>query len=151
MIDPGIFEKGFDLLDLSTGQSVPHQVSIISDPSDPRPWAAELVARGRRQNTPAREIVFFAEQLPAFGYRSYRLVPHEAGSTKENAAFTRSDAQAIENRFFALKIDSQSGGITSIIDRESGEELVDAEAPHGFGNLVVRRCGDASFGESEIL
>lgn len=156
VIDPGIFEKGFDLIDLSTEKSVPYQVSVISDPSDPRPWAAEFVARGRRQNTPAREIVFTAEDLPAFGYRTYRLVPHEAGPDKSGPGESRENTSAgfsadtIENRFFALKIDAQTGGITSIIDRESGEELVDAEAPHGFGNLVVRRCGDASLGESEL-
>jgi len=133
-----VLKGGFDLLDVETGKPVCSQLSKISDPTDPRPWSAERVALSRTRDKFAWEIAFEAEGVPAMGYRSYRVVPRNGSAAVQDD--TAPAVESIENSFFRLGIDAETGNIVSLFDREMGRELVDANAPHPFGDLVVRSC-----------
>jgi len=136
-----LLRQDFDLVDEETGERAEYQISRIADAADPRPWAAEQVAIGRIWTKFGHEVVFPAGSLPAMGYRSYRLVPTGKERPAPSDGFT--DACHLENAFYRLVIDAATGAITSLLDQELGAELVDSEAPHGFGSLIVRSCASA--------
>ena len=47
----------------------------------------------------------------------------------------------IESPFFKAVIDAKNGRIASLIDKRTGKELVDANAPQGFGQYFYERFG----------
>ncbi|MEW6755155.1 MAG: glycosyl hydrolase-related protein [Candidatus Latescibacterota bacterium] len=50
----------------------------------------------------------------------------------------------MENRFFRVGLDPRTGAVASLFDKELGRELVDAVAPHGLHQLVVRRVASGA-------
>lgn len=147
-LDEQFVKQDFDLVDVDTGENVRYQLSRLTDATDPRPWAAERVAIGKISPRSSCEFVFMARALPAMGYRTYRVVP--VGTERPAAADTSMDPCNVENDFFTLAIDAATGSITSLFDKEFDKELVDANAPHGFGDLIVRSCATAEEQAGEV-
>jgi hypothetical protein len=134
---PGeIVEKPFELVEVGTGKRVPYQLVRTTDPQSAIPWAAERVAVGK-----LTEIVFLAEDLPSMGYKTYQVVPCKHWP-KFDGGHTATD-KVLENQFFRLELDTERGTIRSLLDKELGQELVDPDAPHGFGQMIIRDCGTA--------
>ncbi len=81
----------------------------------------------------------FASKIPPLGYRSYRieLTPEPV----KQAARTRF-AGSVENRWYSLKIDTLSGKITSLYDKQAGRELVKPGAEYGFGEFIYETLGN---------
>ena len=142
IFDPplSMLEQPFEIVDVSTGERVPYQVSTIEDPQAAQRWAPERVAMGKVDPRHKSEIVFVAEDLPAVGYKTYKIVPcaewpaYAAGCEVTASA----SVQVIENRFYRLELDVEQGTIASLFDKELGRELVDRNAAHGFGQMIVR-------------
>ena len=142
------------LVDTSTGKEVPHQVVRLKDPLAARPLAAERWAMGGAEEGYRWELVFVARELPSLGYRIYLLtpacmeekreekrsgVPPKASMSVSGVPSVRVDkAPALENKFYHIEMDARSGVVTSIYDKELQREWVDACAPYGFNQLVVR-------------
>ncbi|MDR2674042.1 MAG: glycosyl hydrolase-related protein, partial [Opitutaceae bacterium] len=96
--------------------------------------------------------VFVAEDVPAFGYKTYRMaaappaadaaaaapadVTAPAGAGAGAAGAPAAGADAISNEYYIIKFDRESGAVSSIIDRELDRELVDPAAPYQFNQLV---------------
>ena len=81
----------------------------------------------------------YAEDLPAFGYRTYEL----ASEGKYVAPRTCAAASnTFENARYRLTFDLAHGGIRSIWDKELGRELVDPNAPYALGEIVFERNPD---------
>lgn len=143
-----LLAQPFELVDAATGQSVPYQIAVLDSPQAAQPWAAEryglgLVERdGRGEAEYFKEIVFLAEDLPALGYRTYRIVPCAEWPAFDTSA-TGHDG-AIENQFYRLEADAARGGITTLVDKELGRELIDWDSQHGLAQLIVRRSDDGS-------
>ncbi|MGH2533119.1 MAG: glycosyl hydrolase-related protein [Thermomicrobiales bacterium] len=82
--------------------------------------------------------------VPAMGYKRYLFTsgddrqPHQAGSTP--AVRVSGDAAVLENDRFALSID-ETGGISSLVDVQSGAEFVDRSSWPGL-NALVRYVAD---------
>jgi hypothetical protein len=76
----------------------------------------------------------WAEDIPAFGYRTYRLLEGPPGL--ERAPSTRISEHAIENRFFRVTLDPATGAISSIFDQELGVELVDQASCYRLNQFV---------------
>jgi len=140
IVDPpaSLLERPFQLIDVSTGEPVVYQVAEITDPQAASPWAAERVAMGKFEegSDHTHEIVFVTEGLPAMGYKTYQIVPCD--EWPEFTVECTATDQTLENRFFRLRVDAESGVITSLLDKELGRDLVDHGAPHGFGQMIVR-------------
>jgi len=142
---PEIVEGRFDLIDVVTGETVPYQIETLDSPLGPQPYAAQRIglgAGGKRYGffeVPAglaRDLVFHANGVPAIGYRTYRLRPRAEPPVFADGV-TASDT-ALESPFYRLELDPATGFVRSIMDRESGRELVDANAAHPFGAVLVR-------------
>jgi alpha-mannosidase len=129
-------KEPFDLIDEETGQKVPYQIVEMDSPQDPVPYAAYRYARGQFENKELFELAFVAEGVPSIGHKTYRL------EAKEKAAGFSSSVvvgeNSMENRFFKIKLDPQTGAVESIYDKELSRELVDKQAPHKLNQFVAR-------------
>ena len=129
-------KEPFDLIDEETGQKVPYQIVELKSPQAPVPYAAYRYARGQFERRELFELAFVAEGVPSVGYKTYRL------QTKEKAARFSSSVvvgeSSLENRFFKVTLDSQTGAIESIYDKELSRELVDKKAPHKLNQFVAK-------------
>jgi hypothetical protein len=164
---PAALVRGdFDLLDVETGEPVPFQLVELTSPHEPVPYAPQrhgLAQGGKRLGffeAPSglnRDLRFVARDLPACGYRTYQLRPWPESPPPRPAHVPSSDL-VIENEYYRVQADRDTGRVTSLTDREADRELLDADAPHALGQLVVRdpdgvlpseaavRCQRAAYG-----
>jgi len=82
---------------------------------------------------------FVAKAIPPMGYRSYVFVNEER--LPEGRATIDAASNTVENAFFRVVLDPNRGCITSIIEKKTGREMVDAAAPHGFGCYLYQQFG----------
>jgi len=146
-----LVERPFDLIDLETGRKVPYQIVELKDPHAPVPWAAHRYALGKRDPAHLKEIVFVAEDMPPMGYKTYRIVP--VNVREEFATSIKVGDTTIENRFFRVSLDPETGAIITIHDKELGREIVDGDAPYKLNQFVARWAesgGEESPKASEI-
>ena len=66
-----------------------------------------------------RTLRFVANDVPPGGYKTFQPVADAVA--KEQSG---SDAGVIENKFFRLKVDAARGGLVSLVDLQTGRELV---------------------------
>lgn len=95
---------------------------------NPLPWTRSgLVQRGGRS--------FFVRDVPPCGYRTIPLPPEaeRAGPRESKGPAT------LENLYFKVVLDPARGAITSLIDKRTGREWVDARQPHGLGQYLNER------------
>jgi len=85
---------------------------------------------------------FYARNIPAGGYKTFSPV---AGTVaQETVAGGRN---AIENKFFRLKVDPARGGIMSLVDLASGRELVSAKDENTLGSYMHERFAQTNVSE----
>ena len=89
------------------------------------PWCE--IAR----NSEMTVIAVSLKDLPPCGYRALKRGPAGHGLKREPT-----DGNAIESRTYRVTFDPASGGITSILDKESGRELVDPKAPYRLNEYL---------------
>ena len=135
-------DKPLTLIDTQSGRVVPFQIVELESPQAPVPYAAEQYARGQFNRSELFELAFVAEDVPPLGWKTYRLEP-----SKEGASFPSSIVVgdgSLENRFFKITLDPNTGAIASIYDKQLKREIVDKHAPHKLNQLVVRwtKSGD---------
>ncbi len=122
------------------------------------------------QDHPAyQRIRFIARGVPAVGYRTYHVRDRLARAAAETPSDTSTSAQAgapsratsattasgassptgqrdtIENNFYRVRLDAESGSIRSIFDKQLGRELVDDKSPYRFGQYVYVTGGGEPF------
>jgi len=83
-------------------------------------------------------LQFIAKNVPPSGYTTY--VP-AAAAKRITVSSPLADEKSgiIENEFFRMKIDSEKGAATSVIDKKSGKEMVDPNSGYGFGQYMYER------------
>ncbi len=104
-----------ELVDLTTHQKVP--LEVLSD-------------IGREGFVHVR---FLASDLPSVGYKCFQV------HTVPKPAPTDSSSQpnpVIENKYYRITTNVQSGAIQSIFDKELQRELVDTASPYRFGQYL---------------
>ncbi len=114
--------EGTVLIDAATGRLVPYEVL--------------------ERKHGALTIRFWAEDVPAIGYRVYRL---ERG---QDAAGIRvqldSTAAVVENRFYRITLDPDRAAIKGVLDKELGCDLVDPASEYRLGECLFVSGGDNS-------
>jgi hypothetical protein len=80
-----LIKNGFEVIDVSTGRVVPHEVYEVTDPLAPVPYAGYRYAMGQYDYDEKYDVRFIAEDVPALGYKLYRLAPSPlAGESQSN-------------------------------------------------------------------
>ncbi|RBL90107.1 glycoside hydrolase family 38 N-terminal domain-containing protein [Chitinophaga flava] len=82
-------------------------------------------------------IQFIAKDIPASGYRNYQLIKQDA--PMGTALSMNETTHTIENKYFRIQLDTEHGAIASMLDKNSGRELVDRNSGYGFGQYVYER------------
>jgi hypothetical protein len=122
-------QKGSELIDLVSGNSVPYQV--VSDlPAFPFEPGQHPFAR----------IRFFAQGVPALGYKCYSI--RTEGAKPAPAAAAVKPGTILENNFYRVVFDAQSGAVKSIFDKELKKELVNSASPYQFDEYLYVSGGD---------
>jgi alpha-mannosidase len=75
----------------------------------------------------------WVREVPPLGYKILRIETSDQPRAKETAP---ADSATLENAFYKLTVDSQRGAVTSLVDKETGAELVDGQAAWGLGQLI---------------
>lgn len=71
------------------------------------------------QKIEGNKAIFFAENIPSNGYKSFRIIE----ATKSNYELVKISKEEAENRFFKIKFDSK-GQIISFINKEANREIL---------------------------
>ena len=129
-------EKPFDLIDMETGKKVSYQIVELNSPEAPVPYAASRYAIGQFNRAELFEIVFIAEDVPAMGYKTYRLMARQKTTSFESSIVV--GKSNLENRYFKITLNPQTGTMESIYDKELSREIVDKNASHRLNQLIVR-------------
>ena len=74
-----------------------------------------------------RRRLSFVANLPALGYRVYRLVPSEF---PVEFPFVRASGTVLENEFYRLEISPQTGCIADLVDKRTEVRVFTGEAAH---------------------
>jgi len=81
-----------------------------------------------RQGEGYRRVRFLAANVPALGYRVYRLKASAAGSLPVEPGHDLKAANAIENDFYRIIVDPARGGVTSIFDKQLRRGILDSKS-----------------------
>ncbi|NLH15885.1 MAG: hypothetical protein GX455_04850, partial [Phycisphaerae bacterium] len=128
--------KAFELVDVATGEKVPYQVATLAGPLSPSAYSAYRHARGSYEGHELTDLIFVAEEVPAMGCRTYRIVAAEKGPVFPTGM--KAEGTTIENEFFRVEMDTQRGGIKSVFDKKLQRELVDPKADAALNQIVVK-------------
>jgi alpha-mannosidase len=93
------------------------------------------------QALPEGGSCFVATELPSVGYRTYRRAAKAEPATNA-VSFAGS---RMENEFYRVTLDARSGALSSILDKETGRELIDAESEYRLGELIYVSGGEGSY------
>jgi alpha-mannosidase len=100
------------------------------------------------QALPEGSSCFIAADLPSVGYRTYRL--HDLNPNLNLNPASSSQTQ-MENEFYRVTLDPASGALRSILDKETGRELVDPESEYRLGEIIYVSGGEGSHAVSSNL
>jgi alpha-mannosidase len=92
----------------------------------------------------AQTIRFMAADLPAFGYKVYRLghgTPHPA------APAVSAPGNVLENQFYRITLDPRHAAIKSVYDKQLGRELVDPSSPYLLDEYLFVSGGGTAKGQ----
>ena len=68
-----------------------------------------------------REVLFIAERVPSFGFKTYEL---RKQSSKPLASTPADSSFVIENQYFRVTVGRDSGWVKSIVDKTTGREFL---------------------------
>ena len=89
-----------------------------------------------------RRLLFLAENVPGLGYRAYAVRRRENAAPSNGASAPGS--WEIESRYYRLRLDRGTGAIAELVDKETGRDLVDKEAPYRLNELTYVSGGEHS-------
>ena len=117
-------QRPLAVVDGATRERVP---CVVEDQEN-----AQFRVRGSR-------LIFVARDVPSFGYRRYDLIEGE----DEQEGPESGDEPCIENEYYLVRFDLARGMVTELLDKTSGLNLVDTDAPFGFNQYVYDRYASA--------
>jgi len=85
----------------------------------------------------------WVKDIPAMGHKKLLLKVTDQQNTTEIGA-SQPHAQTLENAYYKLDIDVATGSLSSLIDKETNQQLLDKEAPWGLGQFIYERLGNRS-------
>ena len=105
--------KAVKIIDIATGAEVPAQ--MLSKRAEGAWWELDV------------------KDIPALGVKTLKIEVSEADPAKPALA---TQTEALENQFYKLVIDKNTGAISSLFDKELNLELTDAQNPWKIGQAI---------------
>lgn len=119
--------NGLELVDSASGTKVP----------------VSLTDRGEHTS----KAHFWAENIPAAGYKTYLLRPAQA----EPSATAEPAPEVMENDFYRLTLDPGTGSVRSLFDKQLNRELVDPSSPYGLGQYLYVTTDNKARGAAHFV
>jgi hypothetical protein len=91
---------------------------------------------------------FWVENIPALGYKVYQIRTGE--SPKKPIPYSRVE-DILENNYYRLLVDTKTGAIKSLYDKELNLELVDVKSKWQLGQFIYERLSNRQQLESFTL
>jgi len=79
-------------------------------------------------------LLFPARDIPALGYVVFSVVPGESPTSGEGKTVV--NGNTMENTYYRITVDPVTGGILSLVDKETGLELADRNGPYPLNTYV---------------
>lgn len=100
----------------------------VKDYSIYDPKGKEVLSQIVSESEYSREIVFVADNVPSLGYKVYELRDKMAVQASTDLKI---DSTTLENQFYRVVVDPDSGWVKSIYDKKNGREILT-----GYGNRL---------------
>jgi alpha-mannosidase len=126
LVETDLFDHA-KLKDLTTGENVPFEVL----------WSKEGFLHVR----------FLAHALPSVGYKCYAITYNELDPARPPEPEVTKDP-VVENPFYRVTIDPQSGSVAQIFDKQLNREIVATHSPYKFDQYLYVTGGD---GNTQIM
>ncbi len=126
LVETDLFDHAI-VTDLATGANVPLEVL----------WAKENFLHVR----------FLARDLPPVGYKCYRVTFPEPEPVASPAPEPTRE-RVVENPFYRITLDAESGAVAGIFDKHLSREIVDVHSPYKFDQYLYVSGGD---GNTQIM
>ncbi len=94
----------------------------------------EIAVQAGKSRADGTYWYLWAQDLPAFGYKTYRL--DVSGKLRETILSTPTEDTQLENEYYRVEVDVRTGGIVSLLDKELGKELCDPKSPWKLGQII---------------
>jgi alpha-mannosidase len=100
----------------------------------------QILEQTQKDNRYFVKVLFIASEVPSMGYTCYWARPGKSG--QNTASIPSATNCLLENEFFRVQLDSVTGGLTSIFDKENRREILDQSAR---GNVlqIIEDFGDS--------
>jgi hypothetical protein len=121
-------DKGQELVDSTTNQPVPTEVLASLSHSK----------TGLGSEAASRHIRFTALDVPALGYKVYSV----RQTSTEPSAPKSEPSPTLENSYYKVQLDAETGSVRSIYDKQLQRELVSQDSPYRFGEYLYVTGGD---------
>jgi hypothetical protein len=83
------------------------------------------------------EVAYFvARDVPPMGYRTYVPIYEKV---EQHEPLFADNWDVLENEYFRLRLDPRRGVVASLVDKQSGRELIDTGSKYGFGQYLYER------------
>ena len=89
-------------------------------------------------------VRFLAKDLLAVGYKCFSITYEDQGSPQT----VRADDKTVENSFYRITIDENTGAVASIYNKQLRREIVDKVSPYKFGQYLYVTGGD---GDTQMI
>ncbi|RLG96120.1 hypothetical protein DRO37_00080 [Candidatus Bathyarchaeota archaeon] len=108
-LNDSLLSGDFQIIDSTSGLSIPCQIDL-------------------QEST----VTFIAENVPPIGYKKFDIVWVKAPPLPNRVS---ASGNILENEFFRVTVDPNDGSIVSIVDKETGRELVNKASNYRFNQL----------------
>lgn len=93
-----------------------------------------------REGPGYRHVRFLAKDIPAMGFKCYSLVARkDEQAAQGTASGTASDT--MENNYYRVQVDAETGAVKSVFDKELKRELVDSASAYKFNQYLYVQGG----------
>ncbi len=100
----------------------------------------EIPAQLLRSRAEGSYWAMWAKDVPSLGFKTYRIEIGQESTPK--AAGDSGLSNELENAFFKIVVNPQTGAIASLFDKEGKRELVDPRAPWQLAQFIYERAVD---------
>jgi hypothetical protein len=88
-----------------------------------------------QQRVSPDEIALLADNVPAVGYRTFKIENATPESDPRTAVAVRTPSE-LENSFYRLQVRASDGAIVSLLDKSTGTELVNSASGQALNSLL---------------
>ena len=113
--------------------------SILDDKSQKVPF--QIIEQKEVLGHNQFKVIFLAENIPSMGYSTFRLKPEKSQSVSKSGI--KAGKYSLENEFYTLKIDSLTGCLSGITDKQNKREMLDSASNANLIQIID------DFGDSE--